>query len=251
MFVCSGISMHTFQLPPFSLWNATRSQRSTNVEMFGEYRWNKASSYSVTCVIFKDFMFLSLEIMVEVHYLVACCSISDCLSRECFGFCSGDRRSVGVHTESAPRVSWLDSVWDSLYFSPHIAFSLDHKSCETRYEVAWLILDPCLDFITMDHDNSWHMMSTFAFRCIWSETSHNLKTRLQHGSPITRRRVFIILVRRELMLENAKKDFQEFCDKIKEMMRTSCEIHWSLGSVHSSEFSCWGWRHTVTRRKSK
>lgn len=128
MFVCSGISMHTFQLPPFSLWNATRSQRSTNVEMFGEYRWNKASSYSVTCVIFKDFMFLSLEIMVEVHYLVACCSISDCLSRECFGFCSGDRRSVGVHTESAPRVSWLDSVWDSLiFFTSHCVLSWPQK----------------------------------------------------------------------------------------------------------------------------
>ena len=99
-------------------------------------------------------------------YIVAYWSISDCLSRECLGLCSGDRHSVGVHKEPPPR-SFLDWLGARQFNFLHLtlcfvcAVSLDHKTCETRYAVAWLILDPCLDFNTVDHDNSGHMMSNF------------------------------------------------------------------------------------------
>lgn len=52
--------------------------------------------------------------------------------------------------------------------------------------------------------------------------------RVHHGAPITRRRVFIVLVLREIMLEEVKPAFQTFCEKIRDLLRFGGEAHWSL-----------------------
>lgn len=68
-------------------------------------------------------------------------------------------------------------------------------------------------------------------------TYYTTKPRLDHGSPITRRRIFILLVRRELMLAAAKNDFEQFAKKIQKSLFIEPEVHWSLGTV-ISKISC-------------
>ena len=69
-------------------------------------------------------------------------------------------------------------------------------------------------------------------------TTPKKKPRLDHGSPITRRRIFIFLIRRELMLAAAQTDFGKFAEKIRDSLLIAPEVHWSLGTVRFKVGSC-------------
>lgn len=54
--------------------------------------------------------------------------------------------------------------------------------------------------------------------------------RLQHGAHVTRRRIFIILTLKSLMLDSTKGRLQDFCNKMKDQLRIDPQTHWLLGN---------------------
>lgn len=60
--------------------------------------------------------------------------------------------------------------------------------------------------------------------------------RRHYGAPVTRRRVFILLVLRQLLLPCYMGSFQDFCDRMMEQLKEPAECAWSLGP--SCLFEC-------------
>lgn len=99
-----------------------------------------------------------------------------------------------------------------------------------RYEVAWLILDPIPGFNVCP---SLFNMICFFFVCpvLTAYTSATIQSmRLDHGSPITRRRVFIILILKEIMDQSVRGHLQDFCEATRERLRILLDLHWPLGT---------------------
>ena len=53
--------------------------------------------------------------------------------------------------------------------------------------------------------------------------------RKEFGHPVNRKRLYILLVRDELMVGAAKSDFASFCEKILEQLRCPPDVCWCLG----------------------
>lgn len=53
--------------------------------------------------------------------------------------------------------------------------------------------------------------------------------RKDFGHPLTRRRLYIVLVREELMITKAKSNFLPFCKQVVDLMRNDPTVTWRLG----------------------
>ncbi|CAL1130893.1 unnamed protein product [Cladocopium goreaui] len=88
-----------------------------------------------------------------------------------------------------PATCWLENVLGFVRVIDRVLAHISENLPE--YEVAWLILDP-----------------------------------LDHGSPITRRRVFIILILKEIMDQSVRGHLQDFCEATRERLRILLDLHW-------------------------
>ena len=57
----------------------------------------------------------------------------------------------------------------------------------------------------------------------------SLRRRL--GAPINRDRVFILLVRYDLLINAARRDFHEFATTMVDRFQYECTLKWYLGSL--------------------
>ena len=55
--------------------------------------------------------------------------------------------------------------------------------------------------------------------------------RKDYGSPISRARIFIILIREDLALKKASDDFPKFANEICESLQCESDVDWQLGSI--------------------
>jgi hypothetical protein len=63
--------------------------------------------------------------------------------------------------------------------------------------------------------------------------------RSQHGSPISRQRIFIVLVKNELMLGYVKGNLQRFGEAVKESLRIAKpDVTWQLAIMHRFNVCC-------------
>lgn len=55
-----------------------------------------------------------------------------------------------------------------------------------------------------------------------------LHQRTDYGQPLNRHRVYILLVREELMVRAARKDFPKFCNEICDLLKHDPDVAWCL-----------------------
>ena len=81
-----------------------------------------------------------------------------------------------------------------------------------RYEITWLHLDPLLGFCLpclQFHDFLSFVVLRFSF-----------------GAPISRNRIYLLLLRRDLMLKRCKENFAQFASGISEALGMKPECTW-------------------------
>lgn len=66
--------------------------------------------------------------------------------------------------------------------------------------------------------------------------------RKDHGSPISRERIYIVLIKKELMLQHVKGKLQRFGEQVKQSLHSKCTITWYLVPYDAQRvfsFTCW------------
>ena len=97
-----------------------------------------------------------------------------------------------------------------------------------RYEITWQFIDPSLGIHLFPCwcNNCFPPMS---FPCFNPSMRHSYPSmRHDYGSPITRRRVYILLIKRNLMVPAARKDFEAFAAAKLQSLFMERETSWIL-----------------------
>lgn len=67
-----------------------------------------------------------------------------------------------------------------------------------------------------------------SIRCL-SDVIWQLPLRCDYGAPVTRNRLYIILVRKSLLVPDAKRNFQDFATGVADKLKHQSPISWILG----------------------
>ena len=83
----------------------------------------------------------------------------------------------------------------------------------------------------------WYVFSLCVILMVYTSATIQ-SVRLDHGSPITRRRIFIILILTEIMDQSVRGRLQQFCEATRERLRMHLDLHWPLGTTSLKFLDC-------------
>ena len=89
-----------------------------------------------------------------------------------------------------------------------LALCLDGCEDQIRYEILWLKINP---FLSLSRA---------------SVSGSGLRT--SFGSPISRERIYIVMIRRELMAKKARVNFSDHAEKICDALKVEADVTWQL-----------------------
>ena len=143
--------------------------------------------------------------------------------------CGFKRSSSSCFVHNYP--SSLDGIRifpTNLYYYIMISWitSLPANPCdgESRYQAAFLHLNAQLGRFRRGYG----MIKPIEKRAVKLKLIPQTVLRIDFGHPVKRDRVYIVLVREELMVHAARSDFASFCNEICDLLKHDPDVAWCL-----------------------